>query len=102
MIRRGELQLSIILDRASGEPLGQQVYAQVRKLIVAGLLEPNAMLPPTRALADELGCSRATVVTAFERLWSEGYLTSRIGAGTFVSPSAAGDHARSRSRREDP
>jgi GntR family transcriptional regulator/MocR family aminotransferase len=101
MIRRGELQLSIMLDRASGEPLGQQVYAQVRKLIVEGLLEPNARLPPTRTIADELGCSRATVVTAFERLWSEGYLTSRIGAGTFVSPSAAVGPSRSRSRRED-
>ena len=38
-----------------------------------------------RALADDLGVSRATVVTAYDQLASEGYVEGRHGAGMFVS-----------------
>ena len=37
-------------------------------------------------LAAELGVSRIPVVTAFEQLLAEGYVESRVGAGSFVSP----------------
>jgi GntR family transcriptional regulator/MocR family aminotransferase len=36
-------------------------------------------------LADDLGISRLTAVLAFEQLAAEGYITARIGAGTFVN-----------------
>jgi DNA-binding transcriptional MocR family regulator len=42
-------------------------------------------LPSTRDLAMQYRVSRGPVVTSFERLKSEGYLTSRVGAATFVS-----------------
>src|SRR5258708_12229010 len=42
-------------------------------------------LPPTRELAEELGVSRNTVVNAFEQLIAEGYLESKVGAGTYVT-----------------
>jgi GntR family transcriptional regulator / MocR family aminotransferase len=52
-------------------------------------LPPEARLPPTRALATELGVSRGVVVEAYAQLAAEGYLLTRRGGGTFVAHSAA-------------
>jgi GntR family transcriptional regulator/MocR family aminotransferase len=65
-------------------------YAQITRalcgLIQSGALAPGSRVPPTRDLARELNCSRNLVLLAYEQLTLEGYLTSRQGAGTFVSP----------------
>jgi len=42
-------------------------------------------LPSSRALADQLGVSRLTAVLALEQLAAEGYITTRVGVGTFVN-----------------
>ena len=46
----------------------QVVFDRLRQGILAGALPAGARLPPTRALADELGVARQTVVLAYERL----------------------------------
>jgi GntR family transcriptional regulator/MocR family aminotransferase len=61
------------------------VYRSLREAIVDGRLPAGHRLPPTRALAAELGVSRGSVATAYERLAAEGYLTARVGSGTFVA-----------------
>lgn len=63
----------------------QAVFDQLRKGILAGSLPAGSRLPPTRALAAELGVARQTVVLAYERLASEGYVRARTGSGTFVA-----------------
>ena len=68
-------------------PLFRQVYDGLRAAILAGQLPPGTRLPATRALAAELGVSRATVVNAFDQLAAEGYLAGRHGSGTFVAGS---------------
>src|SRR5438094_10562106 len=74
------------LDRASAEPLHQQLYRQIRDELISGSFNHNSSrLPSSRALAAELGISRFTVNLAFSRLHAEGYLQSRIGSGTFVA-----------------
>jgi len=73
------------LSRESTVPLQRQLYDQIREVILAGRLTPGARLPSSRDLAVELGCSRNTVVSAFEQLFSEGYLEGQVGAGTYVS-----------------
>lgn len=83
--RRRTPLLALALDRGSAVPLQQQLYDQVREVILAGGLAPGSRLPSSRALAGELGCSRNTVVTAFDQLLSEGYLEGHAGSGTFVS-----------------
>jgi len=83
--RRGAPLLALALDRAAGAPLHRQLYAGVRDAVLAGRLAPGTRLPSTRTLAEELDCSRNTVVTAFEQLLSEGYLEGRHGSGTYVS-----------------
>ena len=83
--RRRTPLLALALDRAAAESLQQQIYDQVRAVILAGGLAPGTRLPSSRALAGELGCSRNTVVSAFDQLLSEGYLEGHAGSGTFVS-----------------
>src|SRR5262245_37645421 len=49
-----------------------------------GRLRPGERLPATRELALSLAVARNTVAVAYERLVAEGFLTARVGAGTFV------------------
>src|SRR5207249_4888822 len=46
-------------------------------------------IPSSRQLADQLGVSRNTVLLAFSRLASEGYIDAAKGSHTFVSHSFA-------------
>ncbi len=66
--------------------LYEQIYRSIRDAILSGRVAAGTRLPTTRALAVELGVSRNTVVSAFEPLRAEGYVVSRVGAGTFVAP----------------
>jgi GntR family transcriptional regulator / MocR family aminotransferase len=77
-----QLPLEIDLSAAS---LQAQVFKQIHSLIVSGRLKPGARLPGSRALSEQIGVSRNTIILAYESLISEGYLESREGAGTFVS-----------------
>jgi GntR family transcriptional regulator/MocR family aminotransferase len=62
-----------------------RVYRALREAIVDGRLPAGHRLPATRALAADLGVARNSVATAYERLVAEGYLSSKVGAGTFVA-----------------
>ena len=89
--------LPLSLDRGRGAaPLGVQLGRQVRALIAANTLAVGDRLPSTRALATDLGVSRAVATQAYDQLLAEGWLEARRGAGTFV---AATPHAVRRSRR---
>jgi GntR family transcriptional regulator/MocR family aminotransferase len=75
----------VTLDRRRARPLHQQLYDGYREAILDGRLRPGQRLPSTRTLAEDLGISRIPVVTAFAQLVAEGYIESRVGAGSFVS-----------------
>jgi GntR family transcriptional regulator/MocR family aminotransferase len=77
-----ELSLGI---RSEGQPLTDWLYLELRSAILEGRLPPSARLPSTRDFASQYGLSRGTIVQVFERLQSEGYLCSRVGAGTVIS-----------------
>jgi GntR family transcriptional regulator/MocR family aminotransferase len=62
----------------------QQLNSQISQAVLSGRLPSGLRLPASRDLAVELSVSRTTVVTAFQQLIAEGYLESRVGAGTFV------------------
>lgn len=74
------------LDRDSGEALRTQVERGLREAIRSGRLRAGERLPSTRELARSLGVSRGLVVDCFDQLHAEGYLISRPGAATRVSP----------------
>ncbi|MEZ2130752.1 MULTISPECIES: PLP-dependent aminotransferase family protein [unclassified Sinorhizobium] len=65
--------------------LSGEIYRQIRRAILDRQLRPGDPLPPGRELARALAVSRGTVTVAYERLAAEGFVTSRQGAGTFVS-----------------
>ena len=73
------------LDKSSPIPLFQQMNTQIRQAVLSGRLPSHIRLPSSRVLALDIGVSRTTVVTAFEQLIAEGYLESRVGAGTYVA-----------------
>lgn len=83
---------AITLDRTSRRPLYEQLYGALRAGIVEGRIPSGTQLPSSRSLADDLGVSRNTVMTVYEQLSSEGYITGRRGSGTFVA-SVVPDHA---------
>jgi GntR family transcriptional regulator/MocR family aminotransferase len=76
-----ELHISLI----GRKDLSGEIYRQLRRAIVEGQLRPGDPLPPSRELARQLTVSRTTVTVAYDRLAGEGFVTSRVGAGTFVS-----------------
>ena len=73
------------IDRHDAEPIQQQIARQIRELVLGGRLKPRSKLPSSRALAEQLGVARATVVEAFEQLAGEGYVETRMGSGTSVA-----------------
>src|SRR4029453_4895909 len=76
--RRSIIAFEMIrLDRASREPLHQQVYRQIRdELSSVRFGDGASRLPSSPALAADLGISRLTLSLAFSKLHAEGYLRS--------------------------
>lgn len=79
--------LLLALDPALDVPLYRQLYGELRAAILGGRLSAGTPLPSTRALADELGVSRNTVVLAFDQLAAEGYVEGAPRSGSRVAPS---------------
>jgi GntR family transcriptional regulator/MocR family aminotransferase len=75
----------IAVDRKVSKALHRQIYDAYRAAIVDGRLRPGQRIPSTRVLAAEIGVSRFPVLNAYAQLLAEGYLESRVGAGTVVS-----------------
>ena len=73
------------VDRAS--PVGRSVAQALRDAIVSGELKPGERLPSTRSLAASLGVARGTLTEVFSQLKAEGYLETKVGAGTRVAAS---------------
>jgi len=81
----------IELDRDADTPLHIQIDRGFRRAILEGRLAGGSRIPSSRVLAEQLGVSRLTVVTAFEQLTAEGYLESRVGSGTRVTRALPAD-----------
>ena len=75
----------VSIDTALATPLHRQIYDSLRGAIVDGRLRAQTRLPATRALADDLGISRNTVILAYDQLHAEGYLERRVRGGTYVA-----------------
>jgi DNA-binding GntR family transcriptional regulator len=70
--------------------LRDRAYEAIRDAIVAGEIEPGAVVRDTE-LAERLGLSRAPVREAFSRLVDEGLLESKPQSYTRVTPVVADD-----------
>lgn len=72
------------IDPRSPTPLYAQISTRLRVAIAAGELRPGETLPSVRQLASQLRINPATVVQAYRALETEGLVSTRHGAGTFV------------------
>ncbi|MGO9339114.1 MAG: PLP-dependent aminotransferase family protein [Terracidiphilus sp.] len=85
-VSHGTLHL-LTVDRNDRTPLHKQIYDRYRAAILQGELRPGEQILSSREFAAELRVSRFPVLNAYAQLLAEGYLESRVGAGTFVSAS---------------
>ena len=84
--------LDLYLELAGTRP-ARALETALRDAITAGRLTAGHRLPPTRALAADLGIARATVSDVYAQLAAEGWLEARVGAGTWVAGGAPGGRA---------
>lgn len=64
--------------------VGEQVFMQLKKMLIDGEWKQGDKLPSENALADLLGVSRITVRQALQKLGALGLLETRLGEGSFV------------------
>ena len=72
-------------SRPHNQTLTSWLYAELRAAILHGRLAPGTRLPASRDFAAQHGFSRGTVVSVFERLQAEGYVSCQVGLGTWVN-----------------
>ena len=71
--------MKIVISNTSDSPLYQQIKDQIKDAILR--------LPSIRAFANDLSVSVLTIRRVYEELEQEGFVTSQVGIGTFVSTS---------------
>jgi GntR family transcriptional regulator/MocR family aminotransferase len=76
---------TLFLDPASSEPVYRQIAQALIREINRGRLNPGDPLPGYRALGEQLGISRNTVMAAYRDLQAEGWVVSTPGEGSVVA-----------------
>lgn len=79
--------MKILISNTSENPLYQQIKDQIKDAILKEELVEGDPLPSIRAFANDLSVSVLTIRRVYEELEKEGFVTSRVGKGTFVSTS---------------
>lgn len=74
--------------QVSKSTLVDDVVEEIRRMILAGDLQPGAFLPTRRQLASQYGVGLSTVHEAIQALSAVGMLESRPGKGTWVREDA--------------
>ena len=77
--------MKILISNASDSPLYQQIKDQIKDAILRGELAAGDALPSIRAFANDIKVSVLTVRRVYDDLEQEGFVTSQVGIGTFVS-----------------
>lgn len=79
--------MKILISNTSENPLYQQIKDQIKDAILKEELVEGDLLPSIRAFANDLSVSVLTIRRVYEELEKEGFITSQVGKGTFVSAS---------------
>ncbi len=77
--------MNLIISNAAGQPIYEQIYTQLKQLILSGELNEGDALPSMRVLAKELRISVITTKRAYEELERDGFLVTVAGKGCFVA-----------------
>ena len=79
--------MKIVISNISETPLYQQIKDQIKDAILKEELVEGDALPSIRAFANDLKVSVLTIRRVYDELEQEGFVTSQVGIGTFVSTS---------------
>lgn len=71
--------------RSRQQSLFHWLYSELRDAILSNRLPSGVRLPSSRGLANQFGVSRTLVVSVFDQLVAEGYVTAKVGSGTVVN-----------------
>ncbi|NCB91568.1 MAG: GntR family transcriptional regulator [Clostridia bacterium] len=77
--------MQILISNSSERPIYEQIYFQIKSLIMNGTLTSGEALPSMRALAKDLHLSVITVQRAYEDLTRDGFIETVSGKGSFVA-----------------
>lgn len=77
--------MQVLISNSSDKPIYEQIYLQVKSLIMNGTLSAGETLPSMRALAKDLHLSVITVQRAYEDLTRDGFIETVSGKGCFVA-----------------
>ena len=77
--------MKIVISDTSDLPLYQQIKDQIKDAILREELTQGDALPSIRSFANDLKVSVLTIRRVYEELEKEGFVTSQVGIGTFVS-----------------
>ena len=77
--------LKILISNTSDKPLYQQIKGQIIDSILRGEIIEGDPLPSIRSFANDIKVSVLTIRRVYDELEQEGFTTSQVGIGTFVS-----------------
>ena len=79
--------MNLILPEAltPGPGVREELTERLRSALLSGQVRAGDPLPSTRLLSQSVGASRSTIVSVYEDLAGEGYVTSIPGSGTYVA-----------------
>lgn len=77
--------MNLIISNASGKPIYEQIYTQIKNCILTGELSPGDALPSIRALAKDLRISVITTTRAYDELEQDGFIDRVPGKGCYVA-----------------
>ena len=79
--------MKIVISNTSENPLYQQIKDQIKDGFLREELVEGDALPSIRSFANDLKVSVLTIRRVYDELEKEGFITSQVGIGTFVSTS---------------
>jgi GntR family transcriptional regulator len=75
----------VAIDLSGYSPPSDQIYQQLRGLILAGRVTAGERLPTVRQLARDLNVAPGTVARAYKQLETEAFVQTRARGGTTVT-----------------
>lgn len=78
------MTLKIIISNNRTSPIYEQIYNQIKMMIVTGKIKPGSKIPSMRMLAKQLKVSIITVQRAYDELQNGGFIETSPGKGCYV------------------
>lgn len=77
--------MRVIISNSSDQPIYEQVYSQIKSMIIKGEIDVGEKLPSIRGLARDLQVSVITTKRAYDELEKESFIETVQGKGSFVA-----------------